>query len=108
MFGATNIVKNSDKENYVYRWYGIAFDGKDEWSFGNYSARNVIILGVNNSSSSHYDNRKNNFLILGEVPRINGTFESPEKKFYINFSKANTKFCLRSHYNHNNSYLFVN
>ena len=35
LFGATNIVKNSDKEKYVYSGYGIAFDGKGEWSFDN-------------------------------------------------------------------------
>ena len=34
-FGVTNIVKNSDKEKYVYNGYGIAIDGKGEWSFGN-------------------------------------------------------------------------
>ena len=34
LFGATNIIKNSDKEKYVYRGDGIAFDGKGEWSFG--------------------------------------------------------------------------
>ena len=28
--GATNIVKNSDTERYVYSVYGIAFDGKGE------------------------------------------------------------------------------
>ena len=33
---------------------------------------------------------------------------SPEKKFSINFTKANTKFCLSLHYNADNSYLFVN
>ena len=31
---------------------------------------------------------------------------SPEKKFSINFTEANTKFCLSSHYNADNSYLF--
>ena len=35
-------------------------------------------------------------------------FGSTEKKFSINFTKANTKFCLSLHYNANNSYLFVN
>ena len=37
-------------------------------------ARNVVIFGVDNSSSSHSDNCKNNFLILGEGPtsHING------------------------------------
>ena len=45
-FGATNIVKNIDKEKYVYSGYGIAFDGKIEWSFGNDYTRNVMIFGV--------------------------------------------------------------
>ena len=38
----------------------------------------------------------------------NRCFGSPEKKFSINFIKAKTKFCLSLHYNHNNSYFFVN
>ena len=65
------------------------------WSFGNDCARNVIIFGVDNSSSSHADNRKNNFLVLGEVDTfdINGSFGAPEKKFSINFTKAKAKFC---------------
>ena len=39
---------------------------------------------------------------------INGSFGSPEKRFSINFNKANIKFCLSLHYNVDNSYLFVN
>ena len=39
---------------------------------------------------------------------INRNFGAPEKKFIINFSNGKTKFCLSSHYSHNNSYLFVN
>ena len=35
-------------------------------------------------------------------------FSAPEKRFSINFSKAKIKFCLRLHYNGDNSYLFVN
>ena len=31
-----------------------------------------------------------------------------KKKFSINFTKSNTKFCLSLHYNADNSYLFVN
>ena len=34
---------------------------KDEWSFGNDLAKNVIIFGFDNSSSSHTDNLKNDF-----------------------------------------------
>ena len=76
MFGATNIVKNSDKEKYVYSGYGIAFDGKCVRSFGNDSAKIVIIFGVDNSSSCHVHNLKNGFLILGKGPtfRINRSF----------------------------------
>ena len=33
MFGAINIVKNSNKEKYVYSGYGIVFDGEGSWSF---------------------------------------------------------------------------
>ena len=65
---------------------------------------------MDNSSSSHSDNRKNNFLILGEGPTygINESFGSLEKKFSINFTKASTKFCFSLHYNVDNSYLLVN
>ena len=35
-------------------------------------------------------------------------FVPRKKKFNVNFSKANTKFCLGLHYNSDNSYLFVN
>ena len=43
------------------------FDGAGQWNFGNDFARNVAIFGVDNSSSSQTNNRKNNFLVLGEV-----------------------------------------
>ena len=40
----------------------------------------------------------------GSTCAINGSVESPEKKFSINFSWANAKFCLSFHYNADNSY----
>ena len=43
--------------------YGIAFDGAGSGSFDNDFASNVIIFGVDNSSWSHTDNSKNNFLV---------------------------------------------
>ena len=51
----------------------------------------MYILDTDSAGSFPFDKYKNNFLILG----INGIFESPEKKFSINFTKANTKLCLR-------------
>ena len=105
----TNVVKNSDKEKYMYSGYGIAFDGKSSWSFDNEFARNVAIFGADDNLSSHNDNQKNDFLALGESDTIsiNGNSGAPEKKFSINFSKTNPKFCLSSHYNGDNSYSFV-
>ena len=110
LFGAASITKNISKEKYMYGGYGTAFNGKDEWSFDNDTARNVVFFGVDNSSSSHADNLKNNFLVLGEgdIFGINGSFGAPEKKVSINFSKANKKFCWSLYYNADNSYLFVN
>ena len=61
LFGATSVVKDSDTEKWVYSGYGITFDSVDSWSFDNDSAINVTIFGVDNSSSSHADNCKNNF-----------------------------------------------
>ena len=49
LFGATSIVKNSDKEKYVYREYGITFDSAGSFSFSNGTARNIIVFGVDNS-----------------------------------------------------------
>ena len=40
----TNITRNSDKGNWVYISYGIAFDGADPWSSGNDFVRNVVIF----------------------------------------------------------------
>ena len=74
------MVKNSDKEKRVYSGYGITINGADSREFGNDFARNVVILAVHNSSSSHTDNHKNNFLVLREDPTygINRSFGSPE------------------------------
>ena len=58
LFAATNIVINIDKKKYVYSIYGITFDSSGSWSFGNDIARNVIIFGVDNSSSPHHNHKK--------------------------------------------------
>ena len=71
-------------------------------------ARNNVIFGVDNSSSSHTDNHKNNFLVLAKGPTydINGSFGSAEKRVSIYFTRA--KFRLSVHYNNDNSYLLIN
>ena len=80
--------------------YGITFDAAVSWNFCKDFAKNV-----DNSTSSNTDNRKNNFLVLGEGPiyDIYGSFGSPEKKFSSSFIKTRIQFCLSLHYNHDNS-----
>ena len=58
-----------------------------------FEIRVMILLGKPlcffvNSFSSHVDNRKNNFLVLGETHTytINKSFGAPEKNFSINFT----------------------
>ena len=55
------------------------------WSFGNNSARNVLNFDFDNSLSSHVDNPKNKFLVLGDRPTddINGSNGTRKKKFSI-------------------------
>ena len=111
LFSVTNIVENSNKGNYVYSGYLIAFDGEDSRSFGNDFVGNVEMFGVANSSSSNNDDYKNNFLVLGEgdTSGINGSLGAlKKKKFSVNFSEEKTKFCLSLHNSGDNSYLFVN
>ena len=59
LFGATSVVKRSDKEKYVYSGYKITFDSASSWSLDNDVARNNIKFGVDNSSSSHSKSHKN-------------------------------------------------
>ena len=68
------------------------FDGKGEWSFGNDYARNVIMFGVDNSSSSHADNIKKIILVLVEVVGINGRFGTSEKILVLILIKQTQNF----------------
>ena len=40
------IVRNSDKEKYVYSGYGITFDSGGSRSFDNVTARNLVLIVV--------------------------------------------------------------
>ena len=81
LFGTVKLVRNPIKNKFTYNGLGIAFDGKGSWSFGNDFAKNVVIIGVDNNSLSHTDNRKDNFLVLDEGPTqgINNNTGAAEK-----------------------------
>ena len=61
LHGATYVTKDIDRGKYVYSGYGVVFDGAGSWSFGNAFAQNAVIFGVDNSLSSHSNNRMNMF-----------------------------------------------
>ena len=62
LFGAVKLTKNADIDKYGYSGYGIEFDRHGRFSFpGTRLDRNVIILGVDMSSSTKIDNRKKYF-----------------------------------------------
>ena len=67
LFGAVSLNKNNDIDKYKHFGYGIRFDRKEEFSFGNGFGRNFIIFGVDMSSSVHTDNEKKYILILGTI-----------------------------------------
>ena len=96
----------------MYSVHWVAVDEAGFWDFDNDFAKNDVIFGVYNSSSSHIDNRKNNVLVTvtGERPTYdtNGSVGTTEKKLSINFSKAKKKLCLSFHYNSGHNFLFVN
>ena len=69
LFGAVLLTKNVDIDKCKYSGFGIGFDRHGSFSFpGTGLGRNVIIFGVDMSSSTKIDNRKKDILILGKGP----------------------------------------
>ena len=66
LFGAFKLTKNDDIDKYQYSGYKIGFNRRGSSSFtGGGLGQNVIIFGVNMSSSVHIDNKKKDISILG-------------------------------------------
>ena len=110
LFGAVNLTKNADIDMYKYFGYGIGFDRHGSFSFpGNVSGKIVITFGVDMSSSTKIDNRKEDILILdkGQTQRLEHKI-SPEKMYSINFTEQKKPFRLSLHFNGGKSSLFVN
>ena len=98
MFGAVKLTKHVDIDQYKYSGYGIEFDTKGFFSIGDEFGRNVIIFGVDMSSSPHTDNKKKNILTVGKGPTQGLEHTLTAGKLYsVNFTKNNTKFCLSLH-----------
>ena len=71
--------------------------------------QNILIFGSEMSSSAHIDNKRKDILVLGKGPTqgLEDTLTG-EKIFSVNFTLTKRRFCLSSHYNGANSYLFIN
>ena len=61
MFGAVKLTKHVDVDSYKYSGYGIGFYRKGFYSIGNEIGGNVVIFGVDMSSSTKIDKRKKTF-----------------------------------------------
>ena len=110
LFGAVTLTKNADIDKYGYSGYGTGFDRRSSFSFpGGGFGQNVLIFGVDMSSSAHIDNKKKDILVLGIGPTqgLEHTLTA-EKMYSINFTVTKKKFCLSLYYNGANSCLFVN
>ena len=118
LFGAMKITKNTDSSKNYYTVYGLCFDEGGEFGHtvrqGNFdritNAKNVIMFGVDMSSSINTTNRANNIYVVGKdfIQGINDTTIYAEKLFHNNFTEFGVKFVLSLHYNGDNSYLFAN
>ena len=106
LFGAVTLTKNSDIDEYGYSGYGPGFDRRSSFLFSCGGFRqNVLIFGVDLSSSAHIDNKKKDILVLGKGPTqgLEHTLAA-EKMYSINFTVSSTSL----EYNGINSYFFVN
>ena len=104
------MTKSTDIGKYGYSGYGIGFDRRSSFSFPcNGFGQNLLIFGVDMSSSSHIENKKKDKLVLGKGPTQGiEHMLTAEKMYSINFTVTNKKYCFSMHYNGANSYWFVN
>ena len=88
LFEAVTLTKNADIDKYRYSGYGIGFDRRWSFSFpGGGYGQNVLIIGVDMSSSAYIDNKKKDILVL-EIGPTQGLAHTltAEKMYSINFT----------------------
>ena len=88
-FGAVNLTKSADINEYKYSWYGIGFDRHGFFSHPRCgTGKNVIIFGVDMGSSTKIDNCIKDILILVKGSNTERTL-SARKLYSINFTENN-------------------
>lgn len=101
-----SLTENAEPDKYGYSGYRILLDVRSQLSlFGGNWAKNIIIFGVDNSSSVHVNNKKKKMLVLGKGPTqgVDDTRIAAEIEYSIDFLKSARQFCSIVHYNGNNS-----
>ena len=67
LFVAVTLSKNADIDKYGYSGYENGFDKRWSFSFpGGGFGQNILIFGVDMSSSAYIDNKKKDILVLGK------------------------------------------
>ena len=95
MFGAVKLNKKGDIDKYKYSGHGIGFDGRGTFWFPSVGfGCNVIIFGVDMSSSVHDDNKKKDILMVGESPKqgLDGTTLTAGKSIELILLRLETNF----------------
>ena len=97
LFWAVSITKNTDIDKNKYSGYGTGFDRTGAYllpdsRFG----RNVVIFGVDISSSAHVHNKGKDILIFetGPTQGLGKHSLTAEKMYSINFTDNIKKCCL--------------
>ena len=98
LFGAVSITKNADIDKSKYSGYGIGFNRTGIYllldrSFG----KNVVIFGVDMSSSAHVDNKGKDILILVRCPTqaLGEHSLTAEKMYSVNFTDHRKKMLFK-------------
>ena len=98
LFSAFTSTKNADAEKYGCSGYVTGFDRKSSFSFpGGGFGQNVLIFGVDMSSSANIDNKKKDISVLGKGPTqgIEHVLTA-EKMYSVNFTVTNKNFLFKS------------
>ena len=92
------MTKNADTNKYFYSGYGISFDTRRKFSLSDdrVFGKNAIIFDIDNSSSTHFDNRNKYILNLGKGPTkvLDDNTLTAEDEYSISFSEQDKKKCL--------------
>ena len=83
MFGVVSLTKNTDIDKHKYSGYSIGFDRHKLFSHpSGRTGRNVIIFGVDMSSSTKINTKKKDILIFGKCPTQGLEYTLSAEKMY--------------------------